>query len=45
LCGGGAPSNKLYEKASFSATETRYCRYTRKIIVDAVIEKMQKELA
>ncbi|HTL83404.1 MAG TPA: cyclophane-forming radical SAM/SPASM peptide maturase GrrM/OscB [Bacteroidia bacterium] len=45
LCGGGAPSNKLYENQSFATTETRYCRYTRKIIIDAVIDKMQKELA
>jgi uncharacterized protein len=45
LCGGGAPSNKLYENGSFATTETRYCKYTRKTIVDAVIEKMEEELA
>ncbi len=44
LCGGGAPSNKLYENGSFASTETRYCRYTRKIIIDAVFEKMEFEL-
>ena len=45
LCGGGAPSNKLYENHNFATTETRYCKYTRKTIVDAVLEKLESELA
>jgi len=45
VCGGGAPSNKLYENGSFASTETNFCRYTRKIIVDAVLEKMELYLA
>jgi uncharacterized protein len=38
LCGGGAPSNKVFEKHSFGATETNFCRLGRKAIVDAVLD-------
>jgi uncharacterized protein len=40
LCGGGAPSNKLYENKSFASTETKYCKYSRKIIIDSIIDEM-----
>lgn len=40
-CGGGAPSNKLYENKSFITSETRYCRFSRKIIIDAILEVME----
>jgi uncharacterized protein len=30
LCGGGAPSNKLYENGSFNSSETKFCSYTCK---------------
>lgn len=30
-CGGGAPSNKLFENQSFDSHETLYCRLTKKI--------------
>jgi uncharacterized protein len=45
MCGGGSPSNKLYENKSFATTETKYCRYTRKIIIDSILEKMEDCLA
>ncbi|HVZ96125.1 MAG TPA: cyclophane-forming radical SAM/SPASM peptide maturase GrrM/OscB [Chitinophagaceae bacterium] len=44
MCGGGAPSNKLYENKSFASTETRYCKYSRQIIVDSILEKMEESL-
>lgn len=44
VCGGGAPSNKLYENGSFASTETKYCKYSRKIIVDSIVEKTEELL-
>ncbi len=44
LCGGGAPSNKYFENGSFATSETMYCRYTKKIIVDIVLEDIEKDL-
>jgi uncharacterized protein len=37
-CGGGAPANKLGENGTFASTETMFCRYKKKIIVDVVEE-------
>jgi uncharacterized protein len=45
MCGGGAPSNKLYENKSFATTETKYCKYSRKIIIDSILAKMEDCLA
>jgi uncharacterized protein len=36
-CGGGAPVNKLSEKGTLDATETVYCRLTKKAWVDACL--------
>lgn len=44
LCGGGAPSNKLYENKTFASTETNFCRYSRKIIIDSIVESMEEIL-
>lgn len=44
LCGGGAPSNKLYENKTFASTETNFCRYSRKVIIDSVVESMEEIL-
>lgn len=43
VCGGGAPSNKYYENGTFRSAETLYCKYTRKIITDILLEDMEKE--
>lgn len=45
MCGGGAPSNKLYENKSFATTETKYCKYSRKIVIDSILDKMEECLA
>ena len=44
FCGGGAPSNKLYENGSFNTTETNFCKYSKKILVDSFLEEIEKEL-
>ena len=40
-CGGGAPSNKLYENKSFATTETKYCKYSKKVIIDSILEVIE----
>lgn len=37
LCGGGAPSNKIAERGAFDVTETKYCRSTKKVVVDSML--------
>lgn len=44
LCGGGAPSNKYFENGSFRTSETMYCRYTKKVITDIVLEDIEISL-
>ena len=44
LCGGGAPSNKYFENGSFATSETMYCKYTKKIITDIVLEDIEQDL-
>lgn len=38
MCGGGAPSNKLYENGSFATSETMYCRLTKKAVTDEALQ-------
>jgi uncharacterized protein len=42
-CGGGQASNKYYETGSLDVTETRHCRNTRQILVDAVLGELENE--
>lgn len=44
VCGGGAPANKYFENGSFATSETMYCRYTKQIIADIVLEDLEKSL-
>ena len=44
FCGGGAPSNKLYENGSFDTTETNYCKFSKKILVDSFMEEIKLNL-
>lgn len=37
VCGGGAPSNKLFENGTFASTETFFCRYSTMIPTDLVL--------
>ncbi|MGJ3248149.1 MAG: cyclophane-forming radical SAM/SPASM peptide maturase GrrM/OscB [Elainellaceae cyanobacterium] len=44
VCGGGAPSNKYFENGSFDSSETVYCRYTKQIISEIVLEDLETYL-
>lgn len=44
LCGGGAPSNKLFESGTFDCAETAFCRLTRKTAIDVVLESLESSL-
>jgi len=41
VCGGGAPSNKLFENGSFASGETMYCRLTKKLVTDFVLSEIE----
>jgi uncharacterized protein len=43
VCGGGAPSNKLFERGSFAATRTRYCEATKIFVVDAILDLVEDQ--
>ena len=38
VCGGGAPANKLFERGSFAATETIYCRTQIQALTDVLLD-------
>jgi len=41
LCGGGAPSNKLYENHTFASTETLHCRNSIQLPIDIVLADLE----
>jgi radical SAM protein with 4Fe4S-binding SPASM domain len=45
LCGGGAPSNKLFEHGTFSSSKTKFCRATKMTVVDAIIAEADRQRA
>ena len=44
VCGGGSPGNKYFENGDFNTTETMYCRYTKKIILDVILADLESSL-
>ncbi len=42
-CGGGAPSNKLYENKAFDSTETMYCRLGKQVLMDVVLDYLESK--
>jgi uncharacterized protein len=44
LCGGGAPSNKLYENGTFNSTETTYCKSIVQTPIDVVLADLERSL-
>jgi uncharacterized protein len=42
VCGGGAPSNKIFENESFASTETLHCRFTKKRVTDFVLSAIEE---
>jgi uncharacterized protein len=45
VCGGGVPSNKVFENGSFASTETMYCRLTKKRVTDFVLTTLEDAAA
>jgi uncharacterized protein len=45
LCGGGVPSNKYFENGTFASSETMFCRFSRKIIIDLVLDDLENTFA
>jgi len=45
VCGGGAPSNKMFENGSFVSTETMYCRLSKKQITDFVLTMIESHVS
>lgn len=41
VCGGGSPSNKLYENGSFASTETMNCRLQIQVPTDVLLEHLE----
>jgi uncharacterized protein len=44
VCGGGAPSNKLAECGSLSASETLHCRFKKMALTDVVLAEYEAAL-
>lgn len=44
ICGGGAPSNKLFENGTFASDETRYCRLSKMRVADFVLATVENRL-
>ncbi len=42
FCGGGCPSNKLFENGTFSSTETNACRLHVKVPVDVLLGRLEE---
>ena len=45
VCGGGAPSNKMFENGSFDSTETMNCRLTKQRVTDFILGMVEGKLA
>lgn len=43
ICGGGAPSNKLYENKTFDSTETNACRLRIKATADTLLAHLEEK--
>jgi uncharacterized protein len=44
-CGGGAPVNKYFENGTFDSTETMFCRLSKQVILNVVLEKLEVKAA
>ena len=42
-CGGGSPSNKLYENGRVVSTETMFCRLAQQVLLDETLETIEAE--
>jgi uncharacterized protein len=44
VCGGGDPSNKIFENGTFASTTTLFCELTKKRVADFVMEAIESRL-
>lgn len=44
VCGGGAPSNKLFENGTFNSAETMSCRLRKKGLTNVVLDFLETKL-
>ncbi|MFN9072203.1 MAG: GRRM system radical SAM/SPASM domain protein, partial [Cyanobacteriota bacterium] len=44
LCGGGAGSNKYWEKGTLATSETQACRWRVKVMADVVLSGLERSL-
>lgn len=44
LCGGGSPSNKMFEHKTFDVSETQYCKIHKKAVIDSFIEEYESRV-
>jgi uncharacterized protein len=44
LCGGGAPSNKIFENGTFDSTETTFCRCSKQAVIDVVLPMVENQV-
>jgi uncharacterized protein len=45
VCGGGAPSNKVWEHGTFVATETQWCRLRTFAVTDVVVDHVYSKIS
>jgi uncharacterized protein len=45
VCGGGSPSNKLFENGTFDSTETLHCLLSKQAVADVLLERLEHALA
>ncbi|WP_026087723.1 hypothetical protein ACF3DV_07825 [Chlorogloeopsis fritschii PCC 9212] len=45
VCGGGAGSNKYWEKGTFTCSETNACKYRIKEVTNIVLEELEHSLS
>jgi uncharacterized protein len=43
-CGGGSPSNKLFENGTFDSAETMYCRLAKQVVLEETLSSMERRL-
>jgi uncharacterized protein len=44
VCLGGAPANKYFENGDLASSETMFCRFSKKAVLDVVLASLEKEL-
>ncbi len=45
VCGGGSPANKFSENGAFATTETMFCRMSKKVVANVVLDAFESASA